>query len=153
MKLREYLKKNKINYRDFGAKVGVSGGHISNISLGKNNPSTSLIKRIFKATDGQVGANDWVFLGEEPEQFTMQFSTPSIKTYEDREIEKIIKDGEELFGDDRQKQIDFMIRCLKRLQRKGQHGEGHYRIRHGSREDRDSAGSQVLGNVVRLTGN
>lgn len=54
MKLDEYLKNQSMTKTAFGAVVGVSQSHISNISWGKKQPSIKLAKKIEEATDGKV---------------------------------------------------------------------------------------------------
>ena len=54
MKLEEYLKINSLTKTAFSSLVGVSQSHISNILLGKKNPSLSLAKYIEERTKGAV---------------------------------------------------------------------------------------------------
>ncbi len=53
MKLKEYLKKNKVTQAALARKVGTSKPHMSRIIKGTT-PSVVLMKRIERATKGQV---------------------------------------------------------------------------------------------------
>ncbi len=54
MKLEEYLNINSLTKTKFSLLVGVSQSHISNILLGKKNPSLALAKYIEEITKGSV---------------------------------------------------------------------------------------------------
>lgn len=64
MKLKEYLKTNKIKAKEFAEKIGVTPAYVTLIHQGKRWPRVDLMRRISEATDGQVTANDFAAVDE-----------------------------------------------------------------------------------------
>jgi transcriptional regulator with XRE-family HTH domain len=58
MRLKDYLKKNKITQANFASLIGISQGYLSLIVRGLNNPSFKLALKIEKITLGQVTTED-----------------------------------------------------------------------------------------------
>ena len=63
MKLADYLKAHKITQVSFAERVGTSGPHINRITKGMT-PSIILMRRIEKATSGEVKIED--LIGKDP---------------------------------------------------------------------------------------
>ena len=62
MKLKKYLKLNKITYREFAAQIGVSKQSVVwwvSTNQFKRRPNAANIKKIKKTTGGKVTANDF----------------------------------------------------------------------------------------------
>ncbi len=60
MDLDTYLWKNRIEIKDFAAKVGCHNSYISMIANNKRSPSIKLAKKIEEATNGQVKAKKMI---------------------------------------------------------------------------------------------
>ena len=58
MRLKDYFLLEQISEREFAALIRVSQSHISNISMGRKNPSLPLAKRIEEMTGGKVTTDD-----------------------------------------------------------------------------------------------
>ena len=58
MHLHEYLYKNKIKHEDFARQIGVSRSTLHRIMTGEMDPRLSIVKKIEKATNGEVSAQD-----------------------------------------------------------------------------------------------
>lgn len=58
MRLEEFLEKNNITRAKFADTVGISVGYLCNLCRGWRNPSLPLIRKIIKATNGQVNVGD-----------------------------------------------------------------------------------------------
>jgi len=59
MQLKEYLKKSSMSQEKFGSLVGVSGVQINHLVNKTRLPSLKLLKRIEKATNGEVSTKDF----------------------------------------------------------------------------------------------
>lgn len=59
MKIRSYLKSNKITQAEFAALVGTSAQAISCFCLGQRIPRPDVMRKIFDATNGAVTPNDF----------------------------------------------------------------------------------------------
>lgn len=59
MKLRKYLKLNKISQTEFALLIGVSAQAISAFCLGTRIPRPDVMQKIFLATGGAVTPNDF----------------------------------------------------------------------------------------------
>ena len=59
MKLRDYMKINKIKNRDLALQIGVHPGSVPRYKRPRANPPTHILNRIIKATGGQVCAVDF----------------------------------------------------------------------------------------------
>lgn len=59
MKIRFYLKSNKITQAEFAALVGTSAQAISCFCLGQRIPRPDVMRKIFDATNGAVTPNDF----------------------------------------------------------------------------------------------
>jgi transcriptional regulator with XRE-family HTH domain len=60
MKLKEYLSKNHLTHADFSQKVDVSRVQITKIINGNVSPSAKLMKKIRRATRGEVSYEDLI---------------------------------------------------------------------------------------------
>jgi len=60
MKLKQYLKDNKIRMRDFAKIIGVHELTVLRLRDGETNPSLQTALKIRDATEGQVGIEDLV---------------------------------------------------------------------------------------------
>jgi predicted transcriptional regulator len=58
--LRKYRKANGLTLRALGKKAKISDSILSRIENGQINPSWSLARRLVKATDGAVTADDFM---------------------------------------------------------------------------------------------
>lgn len=67
MKLSEYLESKGIRRGEFASRVGVSAGRITQLCDGSGWPSRGVAERISAATEGEVTANDFLRLADEPE--------------------------------------------------------------------------------------
>jgi len=68
MRLSEYLEQTGTAYAEFGRRIGVkSRSTVARYASGKRVPSPKIMPRIFKATGGQVTANDF-FADQQPAQ-------------------------------------------------------------------------------------
>lgn len=63
MKLREWLKENKMTLDDFAKKIGVTHVHVSRWQNGRYFPHNKNFRKIHKATGGQVCPNDFYGVG------------------------------------------------------------------------------------------
>lgn len=77
MKLKEYLKKQSITYKDFGKMIGVSQPFVTYMASGAKKPSLILMQRIIDSTNGEVNIGD--FLNSE--------TPPKIKPEEKKKTE------------------------------------------------------------------
>lgn len=59
MKLKKYLEKEGLSLRDFGKKIEVSHTSIDKYCKGTRTPSLNVMKKITKATKGQVTIKDF----------------------------------------------------------------------------------------------
>ena len=59
MKLETYRRLHKISQAAIGLAVGVKAGTISRYESGEREPRLSMIRKITKATGGEVTAEDW----------------------------------------------------------------------------------------------
>jgi predicted transcriptional regulator len=57
--LENYLQDKKIPKTDFAQQIGISRGFLHAIISGTREPGRKTIKKIYKATQGQVTANDY----------------------------------------------------------------------------------------------
>ena len=64
MKLREYLKKNKIRQAEFAAIIGVSHRGLKYYISGSYMPSREIMIEIARATDFEVTPNDFYNIGD-----------------------------------------------------------------------------------------
>lgn len=60
MKLAAYLEANGINRRDFAARIGVSGGRVTQLCEDGGWPSREVAERITVETAGAVTADDFL---------------------------------------------------------------------------------------------
>ena len=58
MKLKDYLKREKLSQAEFSKKIKVSRPHVNQLVKGSRNPSFPLAKLIEKVTNGDVSLND-----------------------------------------------------------------------------------------------
>jgi len=58
MKLRTWLRKNKISQRRFALELGIHWRHLNNLLAGRRNPSAALMLKIENATRGEVTLRD-----------------------------------------------------------------------------------------------
>lgn len=58
MDLRDYLFLARINFEDFAKYIGTTRRSLHYIMNGSANPKLSLVRKIVKATDGQVTYDD-----------------------------------------------------------------------------------------------
>ena len=65
MNLKDYLDIKSITRTRFASLVDVSQSHISNIILGKKKPSIDLVKKITRATKGEVSIVDLLNISTE----------------------------------------------------------------------------------------
>ncbi len=54
MELKEYLKKNNMNIKEFALKLDYTRSHMSRIVNGRVNPSDKIKRQISKLTEGEV---------------------------------------------------------------------------------------------------
>lgn len=59
MKLRDWLKQQKMTQAKFARLIRTDQGHVSDLVTGKVQPSLPTIVVIEKATKGQVAYQDW----------------------------------------------------------------------------------------------
>lgn len=59
MKLKYYLRTNRINQAQFAKQCGLSKATVSRIISGERQPSLKVMQIIFKASNGKVTANDF----------------------------------------------------------------------------------------------
>lgn len=59
MKLKYYLRTNRINQAQFAKQCGLSEASISRIISGERQPSLKVMQIIFVASNGKVTANDF----------------------------------------------------------------------------------------------
>lgn len=59
MKIREFLKKHRIEQADFAGQIGISPQAVSCFCLGKRIPRSDVMRKIFDATNGAVTPNDF----------------------------------------------------------------------------------------------
>jgi transcriptional regulator with XRE-family HTH domain len=59
MKLRDYLKSNKISARAFGDLIGVCELSMHRYVTGKRVPTASVMQKVLENTDGAVTPNDF----------------------------------------------------------------------------------------------
>jgi len=59
MKLKHYLRSNRINQAQFAKRCGLSTATISRIISGERQPSLKVMQIIFRASNGKVTANDF----------------------------------------------------------------------------------------------
>lgn len=60
MRLKDWLKKQKLSQAAFAKKIKSSQGHISELASGKMRPTLETVGMIAKATKGAVSVNDWL---------------------------------------------------------------------------------------------
>ena len=59
MDLNEYLVKYRINHEEFAKKLGMTRKTLYFLTIGKTDPRLSVVRKIEKATNGQVTAADF----------------------------------------------------------------------------------------------
>lgn len=64
MNLHQYLDQNAETDAAFGARAGLSQSQISRLRRGVSQPSFDAIRKIAKASNGLVGAEDWMPIKE-----------------------------------------------------------------------------------------
>jgi len=60
MRLKEYLSRNNLTQLKFSASAGLSNVHLGRLIKGRHLPSIPTIKKIEKATNGEVTINDFL---------------------------------------------------------------------------------------------
>ena len=78
MKLKEYLKLNRITNKDFSKVIGISPVSLSRYISGERLPEKKILNKIFKLTDGLVDANDF-FLSSSPSRDLSEIHKEEIK--------------------------------------------------------------------------
>lgn len=59
MKLKYYLRTNRVNQAQFAKRCGLSRATISRIISGERKPSLRVMQIIYKASEGKVTADDF----------------------------------------------------------------------------------------------
>ena len=67
MTLRQYLGERGITYEVFAAIIGVDTSTVGRYVVGRRRPREEIMRRIHKATDGAVTANDFYLSSGEGE--------------------------------------------------------------------------------------
>lgn len=66
MKLSEYLESNGIKRGEFAARIGVSGGRVTQLCEEGGWPSREVAEKITAETGGAVTADDFLILEDDP---------------------------------------------------------------------------------------
>ena len=77
LRLKEYLRVNKISYKNFGEIVGVSDAQITRIIKRQQNPSAHLTHKILEATKNAVTFED-LFNPEAPSRLHLKRKRKSV---------------------------------------------------------------------------
>ena len=77
MRLKEFLRVNKISYKKFGDMVGVSDAQITRIIKRQQNPSAHLVHKILEVTKNAVTFED-LFNPEAPSRLNMKRKRKSV---------------------------------------------------------------------------
>lgn len=75
MKLKEYLKKNRIFMKAFAERINYSIQHISSSCSGDRKAGKKFVKVVEEATDGAVTADDWIMDKKDDNQLEFSFPT------------------------------------------------------------------------------
>ena len=72
MRLKEYLKLNKISNKEFANTLGISPVSLSRYINGERIPEKDIFFKIFKKTNGFVSPNDFYFKKKEELELTQE---------------------------------------------------------------------------------